>query len=74
MERKAQFEEQGAHFESGHFLKLRLLTPQDEAAGAESELDEGRSSKNSATAALAGFIDGSVRLLRLVEGFAHEAE
>jgi type IV secretion system protein TrbE len=74
MERKAQLGEQGAHCDSGHFLKLLLLPPEDEAAGAESWLDEGHSFTKSATAALAGFIDGSVRLLRLVEGFAHEAE
>ena len=74
MERKAQFEEQGAHFESGYFLTLLFLPPEDDAAGAESWLYEGRSFGNSATAALAGFIDRTDRLLQLIEGFAPEAE
>jgi type IV secretion system protein VirB4 len=74
MERKAQFEEQGAHFESGYFLTLLFLPPEDDAAGAESWLYEGRSFGSSATAALAGFIDRTDRLLQLIEGFAPEAE
>ena len=74
MERKAQFEEEGAHFESGYFLTLLFLPPEDDAAGAESWLYEGQSVGSSATTALAGFIDRTDRLLQLVEGFAPEAE
>ena len=74
MERKAQFEEEGAHFESGYFLTLLFLPPEDDAAGAESWLYEGQSVGSSATTALAGFIDRTDRLLQLIEGFAPEAE
>ncbi|MFO1103667.1 MAG: conjugal transfer protein TrbE [Methylocystis sp.] len=74
MERKAQFEEEGAHFESAYFLTLLFLPPEDEAAGAENWLYEGRASGHSATAVLAGFVDRTDRLLQLVEGFAPEAE
>ncbi|MGJ0454609.1 MAG: conjugal transfer protein TrbE [Methylocystis sp.] len=74
MERKAQFEEEGAHFESGYFLTLLFLPAEDEATGAESWLYEGRSSENSASGALSAFIDRTNRLLQLVEGFAPEAE
>src|SRR5208283_561601 len=74
MERKAQFEEEGAHFESGYFLTLLFLPPEDDAAGAESWLYEGGSYGSSATAALAAFVDRTDRLLQLVEGFAPEAE
>ena len=34
-ERRAQFEEEGAHFESGYFLTLLWLPPADDAARAE---------------------------------------
>jgi type IV secretory pathway VirB4 component len=42
-ERRAQFEEEGAHFESRYFLTLFWLPPADDTAGAESWLYEGRS-------------------------------
>ncbi|PWB88861.1 conjugal transfer protein TrbE [Methylosinus sporium] len=74
LERKAQFEEEGAHFESAYFLTLLFLPPEDEAAGAESWLYEGRSSESSATAVLSAFVDRTDRVLQLVEGFAPEAE
>ena len=35
-ERRAQFEEEGAHFESRYFLTLLWLPPADDAARAES--------------------------------------
>jgi type IV secretion/conjugal transfer VirB4 family ATPase len=73
MERKAQFEEEGAHFESGYFLTFVFLPPEDGAAGAEGWLYEGRSYENNARASLAAFIDRMDRLLQLVEGFAPEA-
>ena len=34
-ERRAQFEEEGAHFDSGYFLTLVWLPPADDAARAE---------------------------------------
>jgi len=73
-ERRAQFEEEGAHFESGYFLTLVYLPPEDEAAGAESWLYEGRSQEGAPSAVLAGFIDRTDRLLQLIDGFAPEAE
>ena len=42
-ERRAQFEEEGAHFESRYFLTLVWLPPADDAARAEAWLYEGRS-------------------------------
>ena len=41
-ERRAQFEEEGAHFESRYFLTLLWLPPADDAARAEAWLYEGR--------------------------------
>src|ERR1700747_999923 len=41
-ERRAQFEEEGAHFESRYFLTLLWLPPPEDAARAESWLYEGR--------------------------------
>ncbi|MBG0809935.1 conjugal transfer protein TrbE [Methylosinus sp. H3A] len=74
LERKAQFEEEGAHFESAYFLTLLFLPPEDEAAATESWLYEGRSSETSATAVLSAFVDRTDRVLQLVEGFAPEAQ
>ncbi|PWB80542.1 MAG: conjugal transfer protein TrbE [Methylocystaceae bacterium] len=74
LERKAQFEEEGAHFESAYFLTLLFLPPEDEAAGAESWLYEGRSSETSAATVLSAFVDRTDRVLQLLEGFAPEAE
>jgi type IV secretion system protein VirB4 len=41
-ERKADFEEAGAHFESSYFLTFTYLPPAEDAARAESWLYEGR--------------------------------
>ena len=41
-ERKAQFEEEGTHFESAYFLTLLFLPPAEDAARAERFLYEGR--------------------------------
>src|SRR5260370_38156985 len=40
-ERAAQFEEEGAHFESAYYLTFVFLPPHEEAARAESFLDQG---------------------------------
>jgi type IV secretory pathway VirB4 component len=42
-ERRAQFEEEGAHFESRYFLTLFFLPPREDAARAEAWLYENRS-------------------------------
>ena len=44
-ERRAQFEEEGAHFESRYFLTLLWLPPADDAARAEAWLYENRRSR-----------------------------
>jgi type IV secretion/conjugal transfer VirB4 family ATPase len=74
-ERRAQFEEEGAHFESRYFLTLMWLPPADEAARAEGWLYEGlpRAGANW-RAFLSAFVDRTDRVLALVEGFMPEAE
>jgi len=74
-ERKAQFEEEGAHFESGYFLTFLFLPPAEDAARAESWLYEG-SEKGGIDPhqVLRGFIDRTDRVLQLVEGFVPEVE
>jgi hypothetical protein len=75
-ERRAQFEEEGAHFESRYFLTLLWLPPADDAARAEAWLYEGRAQEEGADwrASLVGFVDRSDRVLALIEGFMPEAE
>src|SRR5216684_4124076 len=76
VERKAQFEEEGAHFESAYCLTLLFLPPAEEAARAEAWLYEGREREGSADTreVLKGFIDRTDRILQLVEGFVPESE
>ena len=72
-ERKADFEEAGAHFESGYFLSFTWLPPAEDAARAESWLYEGRETKAlDPREALTGFADRTDRILRLVEAFMPE--
>ena len=75
-ERRAQFEEEGAHFESRYFLTLLWLPPADDAARAESWLYEGRTHAAAPTGArvLDGFIDRTDRVLGLLDGFMPEAD
>src|ERR1700730_5293558 len=74
-ERRAQFEEQGAHFESAYYLTFVFLPPAEEAARAEAFLYEGRSREGGMNPheVLKGFIDRTDRVLQLVEGFVPEA-
>ncbi len=73
-ERRAQFEEEGAHFESRYYLTLLWLPPADDAARAEAWLYENRAQSGADwRAALASFIDRSDRVLALIEGFMPEA-
>ncbi len=74
-ERRAQFEEEGAHFESRYFLTLLWLPPADDSARAEAWLYENRSlGTTDRRAVLEGFIDRTDRVLALIEGFMPEAE
>jgi type IV secretion system protein VirB4 len=72
-ERKADFEEAGAHFESSYFLTFAWLPPAEDAARAESWLYEGRDQRGlDPHEALGGFTDRTDRLLRLIEAFMPE--
>lgn len=72
-ERKADFEEAGSHFESSYFLTFVFLPPAEDAARVERWLYEGSATKGiDPREALAGFIDRTDRLLRLIEAFMPE--
>ncbi|WP_180900463.1 conjugal transfer protein TrbE [Martelella soudanensis] len=72
-ERKAGFEEAGAHFESSYFLTFLYLPPAEDAARAESWLYEGRERGGAdAHEALRGFADRTNRILQLVDAFMPE--
>ncbi|MCC6887300.1 MAG: conjugal transfer protein TrbE, partial [Hyphomicrobiales bacterium] len=75
-ERRGQFEEEGAHFESAYYLTFLFLPPAEEAARAEAWLYEGRARDGGADAheILNGFLDRTNRILQLVEGFMPEAQ
>lgn len=73
MERREQFREEGAHFESAYYLTLLWMPPAEEAARAEGWLYEGRSTVGvDPWELLKGFTDRSDRVLNLVEGFVPE--
>lgn len=74
MERREQFREDGAHFESAYYLTLLWLPPPEDAARAEGWLYEGKARKGVDPRELvAGFTDRTARILNLVEGFMPEA-
>ena len=73
-ERKADFEEEGAHYESSYYLTFLYLPPAEDAARAESWLYEGKAQSGvDARAILRGFVDRTDRVLQLVEGFMPES-
>ncbi|AVA14686.1 conjugal transfer protein TrbE [Sphingopyxis sp. MG] len=75
IERREQFREEGAHFESFYYLTLLWMPPAEEAARAEAWLYEGRSKTGvDPKELLKSFIDRTGRMLHLVEGFMPEAE
>ncbi|MGY4473327.1 conjugal transfer protein TrbE [Bradyrhizobium sp. USDA 3364] len=73
-ERRAQFEEAGAHYESSYFLTVLYLPPEEGAARAERLLYEGRDRTVGADAreVLRRFVDQTNRVLQLFEGFMPE--
>ena len=74
-ERRAQFEVEGAHYESFFYLTMLWLPPADDAARAEAWLYENRANHRvDWRTTLAGFVDRTERLLALLEGFMPEAE
>ncbi|AMK18294.1 MULTISPECIES: conjugal transfer protein TrbE [Sphingobium] len=73
MERREQFREEGAHFESRYYLTLAWMPPAEDAARAEGWLYEGRSGSGvDPWELLKSFVDRSDRVLNLVEGFVPE--
>ncbi len=73
-ERRADFLEAGAHFESAYFLTFLWLPPAEAAGAAENWLYEGRSDRQvDWREILAGFVDRTGRLFALLEGFVPEA-
>jgi type IV secretion system protein VirB4 len=75
VERREQFREEGAHFESFYYLTLLWMPPAEETARAEAWLYEGRSKTGiDPRELLKSFIDRTGRMLHLVEGFMPEAE
>jgi type IV secretion system protein VirB4 len=72
-ERKADFEEAGAHFVSGYFLTFLYLPPAEEAARAETWLYEGREQSGvDPHEILRAFTDRTDRVLALLDGFMPE--
>jgi type IV secretion system protein TrbE len=72
-ERRAHFEEAGAHFESRYFLTFLFLPPAERSATAERWLYEGGEGRQVEwREVLRGFVDRTDRILALVEGFAAE--
>ncbi|MFP5454329.1 MAG: conjugal transfer protein TrbE, partial [Alphaproteobacteria bacterium] len=73
-ERREQFREEGAHFESDYYLTLLWMPPPEEAARAEGWLYEGKASTGVDPKELVkSFADRTDRVLHLVEGFMPEA-
>jgi len=73
-ERREQFREEGAHFESGYYLTLLWMPPPEEAARAEGWLYEGKASTGVDPKELVkSFADRTDRVLHLVEGFMPES-
>ena len=74
VERRAEFEEEGAHYESCYFLTFLYLPPPEDTARAEGFLYEGRDRRQDADARQVqrGFVERTERVLGLVEGFMPE--
>lgn len=73
-ERRAQFEEEGVHYESSYYLTLLFLPPAEETTRTENFLFDGvdHSSKENSQEILGSFIDQCDRLLQLLDGFMRD--
>jgi type IV secretion system protein VirB4 len=73
-EREAQFNEEGAHFESEYFMTILFLPPSEEATRAESFLYEGYldGARIDPRQTLKGFRDRIGAVFQLIEGFVPE--
>lgn len=75
VERREQFQDSGALFESSYFLTFVWLPPAEEASRIKGWLYEGRERSGvDPWELLKGFADRTDRVLNLVEGFVPEAE
>ncbi|QTC90305.1 conjugal transfer protein TrbE [Brevundimonas goettingensis] len=73
-ERRADFQAEGAHFESVYFLSLVWLPPAEDRSWIDRWLYEGRHARGvDWPEQIRGFVDRTDRLLGLVEGFMPEA-
>ena len=73
MERREQFREEGAHFESSYYLTLLWMPPPEDAARAEGWLYEGKAATGGDPKELVkSFVDRTDRVLHLIEGFVPE--
>jgi len=73
-ERREQFQEEGAHFESFYYVTFVWMPPAEDSSRAESWLYEGKSREGvDGKELLKGFADRTDRVLQLVEGFVPEA-
>ena len=72
-ERKADFEEAGAHYVSGYYLTITYLPPAEDAARTEAWLYEGRERAGiDPKEILNTFVDRTDRVLALLDGFMPE--
>ncbi len=75
LERREQFREEGAHFDSAYYLTFLWLPPAEDVSRAERWLYEGMAgSAVDPRDHLKTFTDRTDRILHLVEGFMPEAE
>ena len=74
-ERKADFEEAGAHYVSGYYLTITYLPPVEDAARTEAWLYEGRERAGiDPKEILNTFVDRTDRVLALLDGFMPECQ
>ncbi|TPN86562.1 conjugal transfer protein TrbE [Mesorhizobium sp. CU2] len=72
-ERKADFDEEGAHFVSSYFLTFLFLPPPEDATRAEGWLYEGRDRSGADPGEIVrAFVDRTERVLALLDGFMPE--
>ncbi|MBB1093850.1 conjugal transfer protein TrbE [Rhodopseudomonas palustris] len=74
LERRAEFEQEGAHYESSYFLTFLYLPPPEDTALTDRFLYEGRDRQHDSDARQVqrGFVDRTDRVLGLIEGFMPE--
>jgi len=74
VERRAEFEQEGAHYESNYFLTFLYLRRQKTPRARKGFLYEGRDRRQDADARQVqyGFVDRTDRVLGLIEGFMPE--